>query len=240
MSAPVDSLRAAATRARPAAFSARLGALLADLMLAALLLQLIAPPAYVASGGRAQLLNAPFGTWRCEALSGDAAPMQRALGPQICRRTLFGHPFASAATEGAGAQKRAAGPIDAAGRPVAPLHLGWLLAPLFVAARLWFEAFGMRSPGRALFAQRLVAETGGSAGAGMLLRRYAALIGPFLLASWLAAAAIRFAPRLEAAASGAAALAMLLVYGAASLVVLRGRAPFHDRAGGARVVSTRA
>lgn len=239
MSAATDSLRAAATRARPAGFAARLGALLADLLLAALLLQLIAPPAYVASGGRAQLLNAPFGAWRCEALSGAAAPMQRAMGPQACRRTLFGHPFASAVTEGAGAQKRAAGPVDAAGQPVAPLDLGWLSAPLFVAVRLWFEAFAMRSPGRAMFAQRLVAENDGAVGAGMALRRYAALIGPFVIASWLAAATIRFAPPLEAAASGAAALAMLLVYGAASLAVLRGRAPFHDRAGGTRVVSTR-
>lgn len=224
--------------AAQAGLARRLGAFLLDAALAAALLQLMAPPIYAASGGRAQLLNAPYGAWRCVALSPPVAGMARSIGPEACQRTLFGHPFASAVTAGAGGgERRASGPVDASGRPVAPLDLGWLLAPLFVAARLWFEAFGMRTPGRALFRQRLVARDGGAAGGEALLRRYGALIGPFLIAAWLAAAAIRFAPGLAGAATGLAALAVAIIYGAACAAILRGRAPFHDRAAATRVVA---
>lgn len=235
MSASATSAAATA----PARFAPRLGALSLDLLLAVVALQLIAPPAYQASGGRAQLLNAPFGVWRCETQGAAASEMARAVGPRICVRSLLGHPFASAASggAGAGAERRWEGPIDAQGRPVAPLDLGWLLAPLFALVRLWFEAFGTRSPGRALFQQRLIGADAGAVGAGALSRRYAALIGPFLLAAWCAGAAIRVAPSLAAGATGLATLALALVYGGAALAVLRGRAPFHDRAAGTRVVA---
>lgn len=234
--------RAAAARGadeRPARLAPRLGALTLDLLMAVLLLQLMAPPAYVASGGRVQLINAPYGAWRCEALSASASDMSRSVGPRLCRRALFGQPFASAASGGAAVSERGwDGSVDAYGRAVAPLDLGWLLAPLFAAVRMWFEAFGMRSPGRAAFRQRLLTQEGGAPRAGALARRYAALIGPFLLTAWCAAAAIRFAPSLAGEATGLAALALAVVYGGAALAVLRGRAPFHDRAAGAHVVES--
>lgn len=238
MSADLSSARAALGVPALARLAPRLGAFLFDLLLAVALLQLIAPPAYMASGGRVQLLNAPYGAWRCEALSPSGSEMARAVGPKACQRSLFGHVFASATTAGAagGPDRRWEGPVDAAGRPIAPLDLGWLLAPLFAAVRLWFEAFGMRSPGRALFRQRLIAQAGRGPSAEALLRRYGALIGPFLLIAWGAAAAIRFAPGLAGGATGAAALALLAIYGAAALAVLRRRRPFHDRAAATAVV----
>ncbi|QLP96246.1 MAG: RDD family protein [Rhodoblastus sp.] len=154
----------------------------------------------MASGGRA-LLNAPYGAWRCETIAASGSETARAVGPKICRRSLLGHVFASVATAGAGGgqERRWEGPVDAAGRPVAPFDLGWALAPVFALVRLWFEAFGMRTPGRAAFGQRLIAQAGGAPDARALLRRYAALIGPFLLIAAIAATTIRVAPGWRAA-----------------------------------------
>lgn len=237
MTAAIEFSRGAA-QMPPAGLTRRLGAFALDMAAAVVLLQLIAPPIYMASGGRAQLLNAPYGGWRCSALNAAAPELTRAVGPRLCEKTLFGYPFASSVTQGAaGAERRQAGPVDAFGRPVAPLDLGWLLAPLFVAVRLWFEAFGMRTPGRVLFRQGLFAADGGAVSVEALARRYGALIGPFLVVAMLAGAAIRLAPAIAGVATGLAAMAIFLFYGAVCVSILRGRAPFHDRLAGTRVVA---
>jgi hypothetical protein len=243
VSAPIEEARAelAASAAgfAPAGLGARAAGFALDAAVAVLILQLFAPAAYQASLGRVQLLNAPFGAERCEPASASASTAARAAGPRLCRRTLFGRPFASAAMEGAlGGATIPAGPVDLYGRPVAPIDLGWLAAPVFATLRLLLEAVGWRSPGRAAFGARLMAERGGLS-SGMLVRRYGALIGPFLLICWAAAATIRFAPQIEATAVATAALGVAFVYGGACLAVLRARAPFHDRAAGTRVVTTR-
>lgn len=241
MSAPIQEARAdlAAAGLSPAGFGARAAGLLLDAAVAVLILQLFAPAAYQASAGRVQFLNALFGAERCEPASAGASTAARAAGPRLCRRTLFRRPFASAAMEGAlGGATIAAGPVDLYGRPVAPIDLGWLAAPVFATLRVLLEAVGWRSPGRAAFATRLTAQRGDLT-TEMLVRRYGAMIGPFLLISWAAAATIRFAPQIEASVVAAAATAMAVVYGGACLAVLRARAPFHDRAAGTRVTTTR-
>jgi hypothetical protein len=243
VSAPLAAARAGLTAPALAPLSRRTGALLLDLAIAVVALQLIAPPVYVASGGRAQLLNAPLGAWRCETISPASSETTRAVGPRACRRSLFGFPFASALRGGAaGAAAQASGEIDAAGRPVAAIDLGWLLAPLFVLVRLWFEAFGMRTPGRALFSQRLVGRApgrGDHAGPAVatLAVRYGAMIAPFLAAAGLAGAASAASPAAAGTATGLAALVVFVVYGGAALAILRGRRPFHDRAAGTQVIA---
>lgn len=246
MSAPLAAARAELSAPALAPLSRRAGALLLDLAVAVVALQLIAPPVYVATGGRAQLLNAPLGAWRCETISASSSETARAIGPRACRRTLLGFPFASAMNGGAGGgaggeARRMSGEIDAVGRPVSAIDLGWLLAPLFVAVRLWFEAFGMRTPGRALFRQRL-ADASGAPAASLtaMLRRYGALIAPFLIAFGGAGALAQMAPGLAGAASGLAGLAVFVIYGGAALATARGRRPYHDRFGPTAVVEARA
>ena len=66
--------------------------------------------------------------------------------------------------------------------------------------------------------------------------RYLTQFNPFAALSMIRT--IRVAPTLAGAATGLAALAIVGVYGAACLAILRGRAPFHDWWAGTRVIAT--
>jgi uncharacterized RDD family membrane protein YckC len=220
---------------RLAPLRSRLSAALIDALVVAMFLQLAALALYPASGGRAQLKNSPFGASFCAPIGSSPQPG----GPELCRRAAFGYVYSSEIREGGWAKGRpgaiVSSSVDALGRPIGSLDLGWLFAPLFALWRMAFERVGARSPGRALAGERLVDAGGGRVAGERLIQRYAALIGPFLILSLLASAAT-LAGAASWAVASAASFGMLAFYGFAALDALRGRRPLHDRLAGTQVV----
>jgi len=240
----------------PAGFWRRAIAFAVDVALLATLLQGLGMVLFSATDGRIQLVDGlSFGIGDdCSPLSviPEGVDIPADFHPNIqedCTESLFGAPFArNASFEEKTARKKenTAGavtvtmqkwrsfsvPLDAQGRAVKPLDLGWLFIPLFAAYRIIGESRSGKTLGRWILGIQLVDANGSAASALQLFRRYIAFLAP---AVPLAVLTNRWFPGAKLA--GLACIVAFALW--AAIAIVRRHPPFYDKFANTRVIRAR-